>query len=967
MDLQHNALAPLSLDKFKNTIYANYDATAYFFSKADSKWLKWLWENGFLSINQNTESTPVPILSYLQRMAKLEPEAVGDIVNEIELPPEKLEPFILGRLIDICNDLPANTLNKLIPKIKTEKWVVLSTKWDRYGYNFSKMLSNLATAAQYSDLIILSEEILSLRTEEYEGRSHRPFYFDSLKGTGVLTHLMELPDDFLKQALDLLFSTIKKIAFLAQRSGADNFFEYQDSFSLYMGIFSLTPELEETSDLKNDSRYVLSVAKVIYEKYLKNVCKSPESKIKAFDEYISSLPNCKTFWMLKLYVLTLYPKVFLAELKDTLFKFFDVPKPGRDYYEYYRCLEVTFEYLTEADKRNYVMRLVSDNKLDKIEGSKIASSIRHYIANNAELKDKVLAANLSLYEENKAPMQPKIGTITPTSPTSQDELNKLTVPEIVEKLKTEWTAQSIWEKYGSINDFYNPINPEGVGRDLRENIANRLEEYIKSSRLFFSPDDLEEHYTYSFIWGIQEAVKRNKNACRNIEWKPFFDFCTDIKIKFKVDLSETSPKRDPSGSWTASWKSVIQTLADLIQELINNKDGQTAINFEKYRTELLEVIQYLLSSSDPQPEDEKIEAAHVKIINPNGSDNTVSDPFTIAINSVRGKGYEALFLFIVNDRENGIAVDVKPILEYVIRQEKTTALFFMFGRFIVTLFYREKQWLETLYSSIFPKENEKAHLAYASIEGYLANNLYEKVFLDPFFQELYERTLYLPEEPKSKKHFQNPVDGLATHLALAFMHYPAFDLKHKLLEKFFEKGSNAHKAKFISFIGQNYLSEHSSVERKILELSKPKLTALWEKMLNTENEEVLREFGSWMSVQNSVFDIKWLSEMAKQTLEKTQGIIDREFTLAKSLLELTKASPENGLSIIRSITITRKDLVNSNWLPYFTLKEFYEPIKLLYSIPETKNGAEKLISDLMLKYSDAFWKLKQITNPSATS
>ena len=93
------------------------------------------------------------------------------------------------------------------------------------------------------------------------------------------------------------------------------------------------------------------------------------------------------------------------------------------------------------------------------------------------------------------------------------------------------------------------------------------------------------------------------------------------------------------------------------------------------------IISYLLDNPNPAPEDEKIESAISKTKSPDESDYTVSDPYSIAINSVRGRAFEAFTLFLYQDGKKfkkedtiKISTDVKILYEKVLKKENTRAL-----------------------------------------------------------------------------------------------------------------------------------------------------------------------------------------------------------------------------------------------------------------------------------------------------
>jgi len=268
-------------------------------------------------------------------------------------------------------------------------------------------------------------------------------------------------------------------------------------------------------------------------------------------------------------------------------------------------------------------------------------------------------------------------------------------------------------------------------------------------------------------------------------------------------------------------------MTGISQALLTEKNGLMPIDIGKYRNRIFSIVRYLLSHPDPSPEDEQLETAKSKIKSPaqrdfeegfygtegvpaNDADYTVNDPLHMAVNAVRGQAFKTFALFVYQDGKKfrnedtvKIADDVKELYESVLEKETTRALMFMFGQDLPFFYFRDRDWIRRLLPQIFPQEPVKKYLYTAAWEGYLSNNLYDEMFFDAEIQKLYKRGLALTDTdyPPQQEHFKKPDEGIAGHLALAFMHYKKFGFDHPLFDAFWEKNNPERHANFVEFLG----------------------------------------------------------------------------------------------------------------------------------------------------------------------
>ena len=989
--------------KVKQLISLNPDAQQYFFSKADEHWLDWLWENGFLDIIKQKSEDPTsysyktPELHYLVKVSAKKPDKVVEIMKSVSISEDNFNPEVIDQFLRICSILPVAQLKKIVPKIHDEQWIQLMGEFNKWGFEYKDMLQTLAEAKEYRSLLILTKALLQVKSKEeikktkYQSITENPFYLYKISETKVFYHLVDIDDENIEKAFDITTKTMAEIISLCdQENQKEKVFKYSDKHTLFdIDFFTLEFSQEDRLSSRTDMHELASVIKIITEKLIGEQCNKPKEVHILYEKYIgdfnkpnANLPDSWAMWRLRLFVLSLCPEVFKDKLKNAFFRLFKFEHYNEiiSGAEYEKALQKGFSVLTEKDKRTYADRVIEYFTHKKQEnggikdwnikcGSRILSIISDQLTIEEKQKAEEAGFKLKMKYEPRPIIEPiEGGIVLPQGPMTQENFGKLEIKDIAKKLKSEWTPRNL-SKQKESRDFRKPINAEGAGNLLRNDIPKRLQQYIERANLFFDKEMLDPHYTYSFIWGIKDAIKENKESASNVNWNALIEFF--IKIKDTGNKEQFGREKIDHESYSAlltGWNSVHSALADVIQELLTERNESVLLDFRKYRNKLLIILRYLLNYPDPKPEDEEIETAKSKIQSVEGPDYLVSDPFTIAINSVRGRAFQAFTLFVYQDgkrfakqAEVKINKDVQEVYSKVLKKENTRALMFMFGHYLPTFYFRNTKWIQSLLQCIFPLKPEQSHLYLAAWEGYLANNLYEKMFFDPNFQALYEQGLNLQGiREKDRKYFKDPDEGLAAHLALAHMHYADFGDDHELFKLFWEKGTIKQHSSFVIFIGLVFISGKNPKLDELLKkkpMIKKRIKKLWEWLLeNYSNPELFRYFGLWISLENNIFELKWLANKVQKTLIKTEGDLDWGRGLIKSMTKFAYNAPEDTLIIIRSYLLGVK--TKRKLRMFYLEQDWIDAFRILY-----KNYPEKtrrLISDLIKKGGQVFWPLKNV-------
>ncbi|MDE0632351.1 MAG: hypothetical protein OXH73_12685 [Caldilineaceae bacterium] len=973
-------------EQIRELINLDLDARRYFFHKADERWLDWLWRNGFLNVIEEEDPSldgfRTPELGYLLRMAEKCPAQVVDIMLAVSISTDKRSQEVVYSFMRICGALPADQLARVVEKIRAERWVpLLDEVYNHSGFAYEGMLSILADAKDFGSFLLLAEIVLAVRPKEEMGNASlyrdSPFYLEHLSRTRLFERLAVVDAEYAEHALAL---TANKLAEIMAAS---------DQF-LLLEVDFFTLELGQSDGWQEDVRELAAAAKTLAVRLIGERSAQTANVRRIYKEYLAFLPESSVIRRLRLFVLSLCPQAFREELKEIFFSLFAAENhydQMEGYYfvmsgaEYLKALREGFSVLSERDKLNYVLRTIETLRQPpgfQNDGSHILSMILPYLNENPALKVWAEKAGYQLVPDYEPPPSinwgnGELNTITPKGPISQGEFGQLPIAEIANRLRHAWTPGGL-NAQNSEADLYDPLNAEGVGDLLKDDIPGRLREYVENAGLFFARGQLDQHYTYSFLIGVWEAIRKNRAAASEVEWGGVIELITRIENSGVKEPFEGG-RRKPGwyDFWLANWDAVHSAVADVLRELLTDRDGPTPIDFDRYRAQLLEITGYLLSCPDPFPADEQGET-----LSSGDRDYSVNQLHSLAINSMRGRAFEAFVQFFFQDRrkfrpDDGIQIfdDVKRLYERVLQKENSRALMFLFGYYLPFFYFSDKDWIRKLLQRIFPQEPARKHLYTSAWGGFLAKGLYEEMFFDPEIQTLYRRGLELPDaaDPPQRQNYSEPGARLAQHLAHAYMYYEEFGLGHPLLEAFWKNDSPTQHAHFVNFIGRSFISRDKVEES--FEFSrevKGRLRELWDRLLqNDEEREVYMEFGQWINLDKGIFEPSWLARQVKETLERANGILTWDIGLVKASPQLAHAAPEDTLEIAR-LYLHEGGVRGKNqrvmWL-WESDNQWIEVLEILHRHPSTKSGTEGLINRLVGEGERAFWPLKRILVESA--
>jgi hypothetical protein len=981
-------------DILKNELLITADSKQYFFSKIDHAWVKKLWDGDFLNAVKSKKKDETkygyttPEINYLVRVAEGDPQEVVNIILSPDTATTKnnFNPEVVDQFLRICGNLPTEQIKQVIDKKDISEWIRLVSKFGHFGFEFAQMFEKLITDKEYVHIVKLAGIVLCVKSKdeitknEFGMSNDSPFYLNDLSHTKVFESLLVVDLDHAESALRITTETLSKIVELAGESDDNEVFDYKDSFSLFdVDFFELKYGEKKRISSRDDVRELASVIKEFADRIMGDDLTQIDFSRKVYETHFQNMLESPSVFRLKLYVLSIYPNYFVEELESAFDRF--KVEEGQSYVdviggaEYERALEKSFSRLSDEYKKDYVEEIIKffkekDQKSKESEknqnwhlryGSDILSSIYSYLEEN-DLVERIESEGFVLNPEHKP--EPRIsggdfGYVNAKSSVTLGELSKLDVKNIVIRLKEDLSPKELL-KLNKGADRHNPINAEGVSKIIQEDIKNRTQEYLDVSDLFFDIDNLDSHYTYSLFRGLEDVLKNQKQELDNYNFDNLFDlFDKFINSNDPRLLDSKKKEREMYDSWLSNWVGVNSAIADVLHSIM---DGDTKLDFNKYRDRLFNTVSYLLKYPDPSEEDEQPKTATSTESDPVKDTMLVSDPFQMAINTVRGRAFQAFVMFIYKDGKklNG---DVKELYLEVLKNEKTRAIMFMFGHYLSSFYYRDEDFIKKNLNSIFPLETSPS-LYLSAWEGFLSTNVFKEIFEEEVFKDLYKKGINTSDIHEDfRKYFKNPNEGVAIHLALAYL---VFGYEGELFELFWsDKTTLKQKGEFFHFVGSMFISGSNQEVDNLLnkdDQAKDRVRKLWNFVLEKfPQKEILSEVGMWISLEKDIFEPKWLADHVKKTMSLIGGGIDWEYGLTKTIIKLAESSPEDVIEITRYFFVGGIEAGNER-RPYHVDGEWSTSLEYIFNNggKEIKNKVYDLVDELIEKGGSPFWVLKDV-------
>jgi hypothetical protein len=460
--------------------------------------------------------------------------------------------------------------------------------------------------------------------------------------------------------------------------------------------------------------------------------------------------------------------------------------------------------------------------------------------------------------------------IGPTSPKTTNELQAMSVTDIVAYLKS-------WES----PDEWGAPSPEGLGRLLSSVVAENPMPFSAEAVRFHG---LGPTYIRAVMTGFREALKQKKG----IEWSWVLNLC-----QWVVDQPREIPGRKKIRSVDPDWCWARKSIASLISA--GFEEGAACISFDQ-RSIVWRILHVLTNDPDPTPDHEESY----------GGSNM--DPATLAINTVRGEAMHAVIRYALwiyrhleklpNSKERlargfNEMPEVREVLDEHLDTSKDPSLAIraVYGQWLPWLVLLDPVWTKEHIARIFPGSESERSYRDAAWETYIIFCApYDNVF--EIMGDQYAAALDRLGKVKEKKTWiADPGERLAEHLMFFYWRGKlAFDDPRGLLNRFWSEAPESIRAHALGFIGRKFESTKETLPAEILQ----RLQFLWEQRLSAAKEkpnshkQEMAAFGWWFI--SGKFEDSWIVVQLIEAL-KISGKMEISESVIEKLAAFAKPMP----------------------------------------------------------------------------
>lgn len=491
------------------------------------------------------------------------------------------------------------------------------------------------------------------------------------------------------------------------------------------------------------------------------------------------------------------------------------------------------------------------------------------------------------------PYRSGVTWIGPTSPTSGEELARMTTEELVDFL-------TVWEPSG---DRTTGPSPEGLQRILEGVVADDPTKYADGATQL---NELPSTYVRGVLGGFAEATKKGK--CFSWERVLWLLQCVTERQGDDRPVASRFEDHDPHWGWT------MKQAASLLSRGFEAGPCEIPTSLRDGAWRIL-----CLLSEDPDPTVEH-EAEY---------GGTNMDPATLSINTTRGTAMHAVVKYALwlrrdderhEDAAKRIAEgfermpEVRTVLDRHLDTsiDPSLAIRAVYGQWFPWLVLLDASWAQSNAEPVFPSAGEESDYGNAAWETYLK-------FCQPYDdvlevlhaqyraagERLSDRSSDEDEDPRlaflGRPPHTEAEAGLAEHLA-------AFYWRGKLdfgdgqgaLAAFYDHAPASLRFRLLEFVGRA-LSNTSDLDMEIA----ARLQRLWEwrvEVVESSDEEdgaeELAAFGLWFA--SGLFDDEWSLKQLEGVL-RLAGRMDDERSVAEKLASLVERAPLEVVRIFRGL------------------------------------------------------------------
>jgi hypothetical protein len=477
----------------------------------------------------------------------------------------------------------------------------------------------------------------------------------------------------------------------------------------------------------------------------------------------------------------------------------------------------------------------------------------------------------------------------PSSPISPEDLLALSDVGLT-KFIIDWRPTS---------DFFS-ASLEGLGDVLQTCVSNYPERFARLTSEF---QQLQEPiYFRSLVYGFEAAMK----ASRSFDLTPVLSLCLDLCSRkdnpIPSRINRMDDDLDPDWSWCSSG---IVRLITTAAELRRLQPENVSI--------ALDIVEKSLDDSNPT-EDYEQKALEYQ------------DPFTLAINTVRGTALNALIAISNMLFHIGKLAEHQERIESLLssrlsENEFSLSVRSVYGGLFDALISTLPDWTRTNLSVIFPSDENSRQKFLAAWNTYIvyANpRAFSYSVLAPFYKAYVSEKL--KGSPQAKKRGpSDPNVRFAEHLASHFLNNPTWNSETELLVLFFKNARPKYRASFWRHLGRNLAIFGKQYPHNVVQ----RLQSLWDARSadpsGTFSGEESATFGWW--VVSGAFPSLWVLTNLTSVLK--QSDVERVEQCIPFITECSVSFPRESLEAISALVARQKN----NYLLQYHLGEIHSIIQ----------------------------------------
>lgn len=819
--------SPEVMEIIINILRTNPDLRNYFFiNRPVSSWVPVLWNHGFFKSqpgSEFTESGPFiaywDVHEYLLSVAQDVPDYFVSHLNNLDISSD----WHKAHAIECMLKLDPELVVTLVPKVI--KWLSKGSLNNFINHNACQLLLFLSKHG-YKDKALSIFAILTKPVIRSDDKKENLFVNDyiklstqtpiSLRGHSDIfkTILEELDTGLLINILEenLRFTLLNE----AKITGTD---PYKNSY--------WRSAIEDTEqDLGEEAKDLL--IRALRDAIETLIIKSPISAYKIVEDYLKS--ESQIFRRLGLHFLNQHPSHFISLVEIELLNYGNLDDTAI-HHEFFLLLRNGFEYLTKDRQETLVNEILHGPPSETIKwlvqsvteeyGSEKddyrEKYVDHWICNRLWMIKEFISGEpkerlIKYIEKRGEPDHPTflawmspVTWIRDVSPYNEEQIISLSSAELHEVVVT-WKAKPREEFLSE------RVSWSGFADQVAQIMITSPEKYIShiESIATFRPEFAESIFT---------RLSDKKIPINEDDWFIWIKLAERIILGSSL-LNLREIRQDNK------WREPRRAIVKFIKKGLVDDDSNLP---EDTLPQIRDILIALLDDPDPNSEQDR----------PLEGWFGYMDPFTLAINHIRPMAFEALIHYSVMKAKKDQKTNTdQPRWEPIVRDAITRKLdksvdpswsvHSVFGKFLFTLYWLDKEWVTVNISRIFPDgENEDIIWFFvAAWDAYVIFNDFQPDLL-PLLMLKYNRAIENYSKGYQTKSHLNLTLRFAVHIALEYI-LGNYDLQaeagsQSLIEKFFIETDPITRAK-IARASWLILKDNPSDVGKFW----PKARKLWE-------------------------------------------------------------------------------------------------------------------------------------------